>query len=157
MSDDVEAVMAGARVLVAVTAQSAAAVGDVVTLPQLRILVMVAGGRGPYLSAVVEGLGIPPFDATRAVEALVTAELLARRDDPTERRHIVLELTPKGQELVNRVTAERRAAIAAILERMPAARRRSLVVGMRAFVEAGGATNDTDAPWSLGWTPDPPR
>jgi hypothetical protein len=45
----------------------------------------------------------------------------------------------------------RRRAIAAVLERMPPARRRSLVPVMRAFAEAGGETSD-DAAWSLGWT-----
>jgi hypothetical protein len=45
----------------------------------------------------------------------------------------------------------RREAIAVILDRMPPARRRSLVPVMRAFAEAGGESPDTAA-WPLGWT-----
>ncbi len=154
MEDDVEAVMAAARVLVAVSAQSVAAVEDIVTLPQLRVLVMVASRTAPNLNAVATGMGVHPSNATRTVERLVSAGLLHRSDDPTDRRNLVLELTGRGRELVEGVMEQRRAAIAAILDRMPPGRRRSLVPVMRAFAEAGGETSD-DAVWSLGWTTAP--
>lgn len=151
MTDDVEAVMAAARVLVAVSAESVAAVEDVVTLPQLRVLVLVASRTAPNLGAVATGLGMHPSGATRAVDRLVAAGLLDRSDDPTDRRNLVLELTEAGRALVDKVMDQRRGAIAAILDRMPAGRRRSLVPVMRAFAEAGGETDDKAA-WSLGWT-----
>src|SRR5690349_8976899 len=100
---DIEAVMAAARVLVAVSAQSVAAIEDVVTLPQLRVLVMVASRTAPNLNAVANGLGVHPSNATRAVDRLVAAGLLDRRDDPTDRRNLVLELTESGRELVDHV------------------------------------------------------
>lgn len=151
MNDDVEAVMGAARVLVAVSAQSVAAVEDVVTLAQLRVLVMVASRTAPNLGAVANGLGVHPSNATRAVDRLVSAALLDRSDDPTDRRNLVLTLTAEGQDLVDRVMGLRREAIAVILDRMPPARRRSLVPVMRAFAEAGGESPDSAA-WSLGWT-----
>lgn len=149
--DDVEAVIAASRVLVAVSAQSVAAVDDVVTLPQLRVLVMVASRGGLNLGAVAAGLGVHPSNATRAVERLVVAGLLDRHDDPTDRRNLVLELSAPGRALVERVMDERRVAIAAILERMPPSRRRSLVPVLRAFAAAAGEVPD-GAVWSLGWT-----
>jgi DNA-binding MarR family transcriptional regulator len=154
LSDDVEAVMAAARVLVAVSARSVAAVEDAVTLSQLRVLVMVASRAAPNLGAVANGLGVHPSNATRAVDRLVAAGLLDRREDPTDRRNLVLELTAKGDDLVERVMEERRLAIGAILDRMPAGRRRSLVPVMRAFAEAGGEAWN-EAAWSLGWTTTP--
>ncbi|MBV9922795.1 MAG: winged helix-turn-helix transcriptional regulator [Pseudonocardia sp.] len=153
--DDVEAVMAAARVLVAISARSVAAVEDVVTLSQLRVLVMVASRAAPNLGAVANGLGVHPSNATRSVDRLVSAGLLDRRDDPADRRNLVLTLTAKGQDLVAQVMDERRDAIAAILDRMPPARRRSLVPLMRAFAEAGGEAVDPAA-WSLGWTTSKP-
>lgn len=149
--DDVEAVMAATRVLVAVSAQSVAAVDDVVTLPQFRVLVMVASRGGLNLGAVAAGLGVHPSNATRAVERLVVAGLLHRRDDPADRRNLVLELSPDGRALVDRVTNDRRAAIAEILREMPADRRRSLVPVLRSFAAAAGEVPD-GAVWSLGWT-----
>jgi DNA-binding MarR family transcriptional regulator len=154
VNDDVEAVMAAARVLVAVSAQSVTAVEDIVTLPQLRVLVMVASRTAPNLNAVANGMGVHPSNATRTVDRLVSAGLLDRSDDPTDRRNLVLELTESGRELVERVMDQRRAAIAAVLDRMPPGRRRSLVPVMRAFAEAAGETSD-DAVWSLGWTTAP--
>jgi DNA-binding MarR family transcriptional regulator len=149
--DDVEAVMAAARVLVAVSAQSVAAVDDVVSLPQLRVLVMVAS-RGPLnLSAVARGLGVHPSNATRACERLVVAGLLDRRDDPADRRNLVLELTAAGHGLVRRVMDHRRAAIGDVLDRMPVAERRALVPVLRSFAAAGGEV-PADAAWALGWT-----
>jgi DNA-binding MarR family transcriptional regulator len=154
LSDDVEAVMEAARVLVAVSARSVAAVEDAVTLSQLRVLVMVASRAAPNLGAVASGLGVHPSNATRAVDRLVAAGFLDRREDPTDRRNLVLELTAKGDDLVERVMEERRLAIGTILDRMPAGRRRSLVPVMRAFAEAGGKAWN-EAAWSLGWTTTP--
>lgn len=151
--EDVEAVMAAARVLVAVSARSVAAVDDVVTLPQLRVLVMVASRGALNLAAVAAGLGVHPSNATRAVERLVVAGLLDRRDDPQDRRNLVLELAPAGRALVDRVMDDRRVAIAQILERMPAGRRRALVPVLRSFAAAGDELSE-DAAWALGWPTD---
>lgn len=149
--DDIDAVLAAARVLVAISARSVAEVEAEVSLPQLRVLVVVAS-RGPLnLGAVAVGLGVHPSNATRAVDRLVTAGLLDRRDDPTDRRHLLLQLTEEGAALLERVQESRRAAVASILEGMPAARRRALVPVLGAFARAGGETPDSDA-WSLGWT-----
>jgi len=148
---DVEAVMAAARVLVAVSAQSVAGVDDVVTLPQLRALVMIASRQAMNLGAVAQGLGVHPSNATRLVERLVVAGLVDRSDDPGDRRNLVLGLSAAGHDLVERVMDHRRVAIGKILERMPAGRRRALVPVLRSFADAGGETPD-DAVWSLGWT-----
>jgi DNA-binding MarR family transcriptional regulator len=149
--DDVDAVMLAARVLVGVSARSVALVEDDVTLPQLRLLVMVAS-RGPLnLAAVATGLGVHPSNATRACDRLVTAGLLDRRDNPDDRRHLLLELTPSGRALVVRVMNQRRAAIAEILDRMPRSRRRALVGVLRSFAAAAGELPDREV-WALGWT-----
>ena len=103
------------------------------------------------LGAVTAGLGVHPSNATRAVDRLVTTGSLHPSDDPTDRRHLVLDLTDAGRELVDRVMDHRRWASASILDRMPAGRRRALVPVLRAFAEAGGETPDSAA-WSLGWT-----
>ena len=86
-ADDVEATMLAARALVAISAQSVAAVDDVLTAPQLRVLVMFAS-RGPLkLGAVARGLGVHSSNATRACERLVSSGLLDRSDDPADRRN----------------------------------------------------------------------
>jgi DNA-binding MarR family transcriptional regulator len=154
-ADDVEATMLAARALVAISAESLASVDDVVTPPQLRVLVMIAS-RGPLnLGAVARGLGVHPSNATRTCDRLVAAGLLDRRDDPADRRNLQLQLTEEGRRLVDGVMDRRRRAIADVLERMPALQRTALVPVLNTFAEAAGEVDDQFL-WELGWTTSDP-
>ena len=148
--DAIEAVMAAARVLVAVSAQSGAELADTVTLAQLRLLVMIESRSPMNLAAVAEGLGVHPSNATRAVDRLVSQGLLARRDDPSDRRHLLLEPTEAGTDLVDQVMRHRRAAIGRAMAGMTPEERRALRTGAAAFATAAGDPPDT-AVWEAGW------
>ncbi|WP_433555320.1 MarR family winged helix-turn-helix transcriptional regulator [Pseudonocardia xinjiangensis] len=150
-ADEVEAAMAATRVLVALSARSIAGLDGRITLPQFRVLVMVASTGPVNLGAVARALGVHPSNATRACDRLVTAGLLDRRDDPDDRRNLALELTDAGRELVDRVMDDRRAAIAEILGRMPGEQRRALAPVLASFAAAGGEVPAADV-WALGWT-----
>jgi DNA-binding MarR family transcriptional regulator len=154
--DEVDAVMTAARVLVAVTAQSVAAVEDRVTLPQLRVLVMIASREPQNLNAVAQALGVHSSNATRACDKLVEARLLHRSEDPADRRNVILRLTESGQQLIRTVMDTRRAAIASILAKMRVQQRSSLVPPLRAFADAAGEIFHSQT-WALSWTTtDPP-
>jgi DNA-binding MarR family transcriptional regulator len=146
----IDAVMLAAQALVGVTAQSVAEVEHLVTLPQLRVLVLVASHGTLNLNALAQAMGIHPSNATRACDRLVAAGLLKRRDSEADRRNLVLELTDQGRQLVESIVARRRAAIAAVLARVPAHRRRSLVTAMRTFAQDAGEIPVGSA-WKLGW------
>jgi DNA-binding MarR family transcriptional regulator len=153
--DEIAAVMLAARAIVAITASSVAALDDQVTLPQLRVLVMIAS-RGPLnLAAVAHGLRVHPSNATRVCDKLVTAGLLHRSDDPEDRRNLILRLTGSGCELVDAMNRGRQAAIRDVLARMAPARRSGLGPKLRSFAEAAGELPDTDS-WALGWTTERP-
>jgi len=94
---DVESVLAASRVLVGVAAQSLADIEDIVSVPQLRALMILATHGPLHLTALAEHMGVHPSNATRACDRLVAAGLLDRRDNPADRRHLLLELTPAGQ------------------------------------------------------------
>lgn len=154
-TDHVDAVMLAMRVLVAVTAQSVANLDERVTLPQLRVLVVIAS-RGPQnLAAVAQGLGVHSSSATRACDRLVESGLLLRRDDPADRRNLVLELTPDGAELVAAMDRGRRAAVADILGRMREPGRARLTKALRTFLEASAEVEISRA-WALGLTTEAP-
>ncbi len=154
-AEEIDAVMLAARVLIAVTAQSVASVEDEVTLPQLRVLVMIAS-RGPHnLTAVAQGLGVHASNATRTCDKLVDAGLIHRSDDPTDRRNLVLQLTQSGQQLVATMTERRRAAIAKVLAKMPSRLRHNLLPALLAFAEAADEIPLRRA-WALGWTTEQP-
>jgi DNA-binding MarR family transcriptional regulator len=154
--EEIDAVMLATRVLVAVTAQSVASVENQVTLPQLRILVMI-DSRGPQnLASVAQELGVHASNATRKCDKLVDAGLIHRSDDPADRRNLVLQLTPSGRQLVQNMTEHRRTAIENVLAKMPTELRRSLVPALLAFAEAAGEVAPSRA-WTLGWTTEQPK
>ncbi|HYZ37589.1 MAG TPA: MarR family transcriptional regulator [Pseudonocardiaceae bacterium] len=153
--EQIEAVMLATRVLVAVTAESIAGLDDQVTLPQWRVLVMIAS-RGPLnLTAVAQGLGVHASNATRLCDKLVEAGLIQRSEDPADRRNLMLRLNAAGFQLVRDVTDQRRAAIAQILANMPAELRDDLVPVLRGFADAAGEISEKQV-WALGWTTEYP-
>jgi len=152
---EVDAVLAASRVLIGVAARSLAAVEDTVTLTPVRALVIIAS-RGPlHLTALADDMGVHPSNATRTCDRLVAAGLLDRRDNPADRRHLLLTLTDAGRELVDAVMDRRRAAIGQILRAMPAADRAELATVLTRFAAAGGEPQDTDL-WAVGWTTESP-
>jgi DNA-binding MarR family transcriptional regulator len=146
------AVLTASRLLVAISARSLGAVEDRVTLPQFRMLVVLAGQREMKLVTLAEHLAVNPSTAMRMVERLVAAGLVDRRVNPASRREILLRLTDAGAQIVNEVTARRRGEIAAIVAAMPPGQRAGLIAALQAFTEAGG---EPGAPirdtLTLGW------
>jgi DNA-binding MarR family transcriptional regulator len=154
-TEHIEAVRLASRVLVAVTAQSLARVEDRVTLPQYRILVILAS-RGPQnLRSVAEGLGVNPSAVTRLCDKLVSAGLIQRSDDPADRRYLKLRLTTDGHQLVQSVIDQRSAAIATVLAKMPPQLCDDLLPALRAFADAAGEIPERQV-WAMGWVTDEP-
>ncbi|OFE15056.1 hypothetical protein BA895_07980 [Humibacillus sp. DSM 29435] len=149
-ADQVHAVMIAAQALVGVAAQGVAEVEDRVTLPQLRVLMLVATRGGLNLGALAQAMGVHPSNASRACDRLVDAGLLRRTDSTLDRRNLMLDLTSKGHALIDELIEHRRAAIAAILGKMPESRRRTLASAMLSFAQAAGETHAESA-WKLGW------
>lgn len=151
LAEQVEAVLVASRVLVAISAQSIAALETQVTVPQLRAMVVIASLRRTNLAALAEAMGVHASNATRACDRLVELGLLDRRDNPTDRRNVTLELTGKGRRLVAAVMARRRRAIRQVLRAMSAEGRSRLVPVLTEFASAAGELPATDL-WSMGWT-----
>jgi len=149
-----DAVMAATRVLVGVAAQSIAAAEQSVGVNQFRALVIITS-RGPmHSAALAEAMGVHPSNATRTCDRLVAANLLERRDNPADRRHLMLTLTKKGHRLVEGVMRCRRGAVEKIVQRMPQTGREHLAEVLNQFAAAGGEPAEQDL-WSAGWTTEP--
>ena len=134
--------MGATRVITAVVAQSLATLESAVSIPQLRVLVMITA-RGPLnLTAVADGLGVNPSNASRTCERLVSEGYLDRRDDPQDRRNLTLTLTEDGTRMVNTVMHHRRQVLQQILGRMSANQRKQLSRSMQAFTNAAASVTD---------------
>jgi DNA-binding MarR family transcriptional regulator len=133
-----DALLTASRLLVAISSQSIAVIDENITISQFRTLVILSN-RGPINLATLAGLlGVQPSAAGRMVDRLVGAGLIDRMPHPTSRRELLAALTPRGAEVVQKVTARRRAEIARIVAKMPPQERHGLVRALTAFTAAGG-------------------
>jgi DNA-binding MarR family transcriptional regulator len=133
-----DALLTASRLLVAISARSIAHVDETITIPQFRTLVILSY-RGPINVRTLGGLlHVQRSTIGRMVERLVTVGLIDRRPHPASRRELVVELTPRGQEIVHSVTAHRREEIARVVQDMPQRERYGLVSALTAFTTAGG-------------------
>jgi DNA-binding MarR family transcriptional regulator len=149
--EQVDAMMLAAQALVGITARSVAEVEFRVTLPQLRLLVLVASRPPMNLNALAHEIGVHPSNATRACDRLVSAGLLRRGESPIDRRNLALELTDESRALIDTLVAHRRRALAAVLAQVPPARRRTIVSAMQLFGQTAGEVSAARA-WELGWS-----
>jgi DNA-binding MarR family transcriptional regulator len=76
---------------------------------QMKLLMTLAGtlDEAPTLKPIAEKLGLSLPSASRAVDVLVNRELVARTEDPSDRRQRRLALTDSGQQLAERIMAAR--------------------------------------------------
>jgi DNA-binding MarR family transcriptional regulator len=132
------AVLTASRLLVSVSIRSLAAVEERVTLPQFRMLVLLATHGESNLVSLAERLAVNPSTALRMVDRLVDGGFVARRVNPDSRREVLLRLTGTGALIVDEVTARRRAEIASIVRKMSPGDRAGLVRALQAFAAAGG-------------------
>jgi DNA-binding MarR family transcriptional regulator len=133
-----DAVLTASRLLVAVSANSIAAVDDAITIPQFRLLVVLHTSGPMKLSDLADRLGVNPSTTTRMIDRLIIAGLVDRQVNPFSRREVVLNVTNTGEHTVLRVNDQRRRQIGDIVSRMPAQCRDQLVRALDAFTRAGG-------------------
>lgn len=150
--DLVGALLTASRVLVGVSARSLADVEESVTLSQFRTLVVLRAHGVSTLKRLAERLGVNASTTLRAVDRLVAAGLVERREGAPDRREVAIGLTGAGRRMVDRVTARRRTAIARIVLRMPVEHQAALVEALVAFAVAGDEPRaSSDAATELGW------
>ncbi len=135
---DLDVVMRAARAFSAVVATSLAHTGDVVTWPQLRVLVLVATRPDVTATAVADALDIHLSSASRLCDRLVNAQLIERHTSASDRRNLLLSLTPRGSELIEHIMDDRKRAFTSILERMTPSDRIALHHCLEIFAQAAG-------------------
>jgi DNA-binding MarR family transcriptional regulator len=148
--EEAEAVLAACRVLVAVSAQSIAAVESVVDLTEFRILVILATLGTASTSQLADTAEVHHATARRLCDRLIAVKLVTITEpDPASDQ--ILALSAQGQGVVHMVMSRRRAAIEPILAQMPATDRADVVSSLRQFAHAAGEPSLRDL-WAMGWT-----
>lgn len=84
------------------------ATAGVISFPQARVMMVMADAEPVRMGELSAKLGVTARNVTTIVDGLEREGLLKRTPDPNDRRAILLELTPKGQELIAAVDAAHR-------------------------------------------------
>ena len=120
-------VLRATQAFVGLALRSLAVAGASITLPQYRMLAVLDADDRQNVRDLAARLGVERSTATRMCNRLVSAGLIERAEDPSDRRAVFISLTPEGGEVVAAVTRARRDNVAALLRSMTPARRQQLV------------------------------
>lgn len=128
-----DAFVAASRALVAIAVHSVGAAPVEVTVPQFRLLVLLASAEERTVGDIAEALGVNQSNATRHCDRLQRLGLVERRRSADDGRVVCVRLTTDGEKLVDAVMRQRRADVRRVLEEMPSADREATLAALRAF------------------------
>lgn len=130
---------AATRMLAGVALRSMDALDGAVTLPQFRLLAVLAD-LGPVPSGrAAQALGLDRSTITRLADRVLAAGYVTRGSDPGHRGVVLLDLTPSGRDLVITAGAWRRQELARIMARLSPADQARVTSALSLLVEAAGA------------------
>jgi DNA-binding MarR family transcriptional regulator len=105
------------------------------TMPQLVTLHLLAHAGGRSVGEIGGRLRLSPGATSHLVERLVQADLVARAEDPDDRRQRRLAITPAGRRLVDRINSERTGEVSAVLARLSPLLRRQFADVLSRVIE----------------------
>jgi len=73
-----------------------------VTMPQAKLLYLLGASGDLHMSELVTRLGVSLSTVSGLVDRIVDAGLATRREDPVDRRQVVVGLTPAGAGFLDR-------------------------------------------------------
>jgi DNA-binding MarR family transcriptional regulator len=85
------------------------------TVAQLRVMLFLRTEGPSRMGSIAAGIGTTLPTVTGTVDLLVKKDLVARRDDPEDRRLVICELTPRGTDLMRLVWEMGRRQLGALL------------------------------------------
>lgn len=145
----VDGLSALSRALVGLTARTLGSLDAEVTLPQYRTLVLLASHAPLRTVDLASSLGVHPSTVTRTCDRLVRRDLVARRQQPDDRRVAWLTLTEAGKMLVGDVMRRRTAEIRRLLTVADVGRSQTPAELINALVSAAG--EPTEELWWQRW------
>ena len=105
-------------------------------LGSTRALLAIENGQASTPRQVAEQLGVGRTTVTGLLDKLEAAALITRQLDPNDRRSFILNLTPKGRELMRQIDETRQNLLARGLSQMDTPALIALRTGLAALHEA---------------------
>ena len=131
---DADRVIRLRRVVLGLARQlNAASVGEGLTPAQASLLAVLIN-RGPLgLAELAEIEGLNPTMLSRLVGKLDSVGLIRRRRNPADYRAALVEVTPAGEEIWQRISAQRAKVISECVACMPGEQEAALVAALSAL------------------------
>lgn len=130
--------MAAVRVFAGVISRSMESVESLVSVSQLRVLVVMSREPNLNVGSLARVLSVHASNATRTCDRLVDLGLVEREQSAEDRRQVHLRLTVAGRATVETVLRAREREMSRLLGSMSAAERLRVLTGLRELVERAG-------------------
>ncbi len=117
-----------------------------VTMSQFKALIAITGAAGDGIPVTALGceLSISQPTASLLVDQLVKAGYASRRQDEADRRRVLVEATPAGEELVSELRQGRRSTFSAWLKMLSDEEANALGRGLRALADAAASADSAE-------------
>jgi DNA-binding MarR family transcriptional regulator len=142
------AFVTASRALVGIAIRSIEAAPVAVTVPQHRVLVLLAANGPQAIGSIAQQLGVNPSNATRVCDRLQRLELVGRSRSVSDGRAVDVTITPAGRRLVNAVTEHRRLEVTAVLRELAPRHAEIVVAALDDFNRAAHERAETE--WANG-------
>lgn len=109
------------------------------SVPQFRALLYLQRNPGAGLSAVADHLGLTPPSTSKLVDGLVARGLVERRPSPTDRRRVLLMVTPPGAGILQAASEATQARLAEALARLDGGKCATVLEAMQTLRALFGA------------------
>ena len=106
------------------------------TIGQLKCLFFISNLGSTNSKALADALDVTPTNVTGIVDRLVKQGLVSRKEDPQDRRVLVLKATKKGKELVFSLRERRTSGFSRVLTNMNKDELTTLYKGLTLLVGA---------------------
>ena len=137
-----ELFVTASRALVGIAIRSIEATPFPVTVPQHRVLVLLAAEGAMTVGEIADLAGVNQSNASRLCDRLQKLELIERQRSSDDGRVVRVSLTREGKRTVDTVTAARRREVGQVLEKLSTDDAHHMVSALIAFNEAAGERQD---------------
>jgi DNA-binding MarR family transcriptional regulator len=115
------------------------------TFTQLRGMSLLARKQPLRMGDLAEDLGMTPASATALIERMTQRGFVTRRSDPDDRRTVLVELSRRGQHILDVMERGSSDHFGRLIEKMTADERGALATTLRAFLRISAETAEGKA------------
>ncbi|MFH1141001.1 MAG: MarR family transcriptional regulator [Chloroflexota bacterium] len=101
-----------------------------IPLSHIRTLLHLAQFGPMTIGELARGLGVSYSTATECAAGLEARGRVTKQRAPSDRRQVVVSLTPEAQEVASIVLAKRKGAVERVLKQLSPSERRTLIKGL---------------------------